>query len=322
MIVSEVEQQMRERKMSALQSLTTSSAPSSRVMLYTTPGEVVDGVSASEGFLKGHGTQVSEGELRATVSGVVERVNKLVSVKPMKAKYTPETGDVVVGRIKMISSKRWKVDINSRQEAVLQLSSVNLPSGQQRRRNEADELNMSRLFDTAVCFVQFRNWVFNRVTVGMNPCFRIYRETLSRFSCAASPSLVKRLPQHFHALEVAPGVFIEVLIGCNGFIWVGSPGAATSKQATNEKSKTHEEELVVVDKKERENIVRVANCVRVLDEIFFYVTPQSIMSIYKQSEGIDAKSILTSDGFLARSLRERLTLERVQKKTPTCFDSG
>jgi exosome complex component RRP4 len=120
------------------------------------------------------------------------------------------------------------------------------------------------------------------------------------------PSLVKRLPQHFHALEVAPGVFVEVLIGCNGFIWVGSPGAATSKQATNEKSKTHEEELVVVDKKERENIVRVANCVRVLDEIFFYVTPQSIMSIYKQSEGIDAKSILTSDGFLARVIEREI----------------
>ena len=117
---------------------------------------------------------------------------------------------------------------------------------------------------------------------------------------------MKRLPQHFHALEVTPGVFIEVLIGCNGFIWVGSPGAATSKQATNEKSKTHEEELILVDKQERENIVRVANCVRALDELFFYVTPQSIMSIYKQSEGMDAKSILTSHAFLARVIESEI----------------
>ena len=298
MIVSEVEQQMRERSLKRLQSLTTSSAPSSRVLIFTTPGEVVEGVSTSEGILKGHGTQVSEGELRATVSGVVERVNKLVSVKALKAKYTPETGDVVVGRINMISSKRWKVDINSRQEAVLQLSSVNLPSGQQRRRNEADELNMSQLFDTADVITAEVQSIFQDGAANLHARSTKYGRLFRGVLVEVCPSLVKRLPQHFHALEVTPDVFIEVLIGCNGFIWVGSPGAATSKQ--DEKSKSHEEELVVVDKKERENIVRVANCIRVLDELFFYVTPQSIMNIYKQSEGMDPKDILTSDAFLVR----------------------
>jgi exosome complex component RRP4 len=306
MIVSEVEQQMRERKMSSLQSLTTSSVPSSRVMIYTTPGEVVDGVDATEGFLKGHGTQLSEGDLRATVSGVVERVNKLVSVKALKAKYTPETGDVVVGRINMISSKRWKVDINSRQEAVLQLSSVNLPTGQQRRRNEADELNMSLLFDTADVISAEVQSLFQDGAANLHARSTKYGRLSRGVLVEVCPSLVKRLPQHFHALEVTPGVFIEVLIGCNGFIWVGSPGAATSKQATNEKSKTHEEELILVDKQERENIVRVANCVRALDELFFYVTPQSIMSIYKQSEGMDAKSILMSHAFLAQVIESEI----------------
>ena len=138
MIVSDVDREIKDRKMQTLQSLLTSSSSATKAKQNSsTPGQIIDGVRSTDGFLKGHGTQVSDGFLRSTVSGVIERVNKLVSVKALKAKYNPETGDVVIGRIIMIAQKRWRVDINSRQDAVLQLSSVNLPSGQQRRRNEA-----------------------------------------------------------------------------------------------------------------------------------------------------------------------------------------
>lgn len=34
-------------------------------------------------FCRGHGTMQSEGKLVATVSGFVERVNKLISVRPL-----------------------------------------------------------------------------------------------------------------------------------------------------------------------------------------------------------------------------------------------
>lgn len=37
--------------------------------------------------------------LVAAVPGVVERVNKLVSVRPLRARYAGDIGDVVVGRI-------------------------------------------------------------------------------------------------------------------------------------------------------------------------------------------------------------------------------
>ena len=41
------------------------------------------------GFLRGHGTHVASGdtELTATVTGFVERVNKLVSVRPLNGRY-------------------------------------------------------------------------------------------------------------------------------------------------------------------------------------------------------------------------------------------
>lgn len=61
----------------------------------------------------------------------MERVNKLVTVHPVKSRYIGETGDVVVGRIAQVASKRWKLEVNSRQEASLLLSAVDLPGATQ-----------------------------------------------------------------------------------------------------------------------------------------------------------------------------------------------
>jgi hypothetical protein len=52
---------------------------------------------------RGHGTYEDDGELVANVSGVVERVNKLVRVRPLQARYVGDVGDVVVGRVKEVS---------------------------------------------------------------------------------------------------------------------------------------------------------------------------------------------------------------------------
>ena len=96
--------------------------------------------------------------LCASLAGVVERVNKLISVTPVKTRcmfvlylylylylyfqskpgaphpnatiiqsyfyrYNGEIGDVVVGRVVEVQQKRWKVDIQSRLDGVLLLSS-------------------------------------------------------------------------------------------------------------------------------------------------------------------------------------------------------
>lgn len=49
-------------------------------------------------------------------------------------RYTPEVGDLVIGRIVEVGPSRWKVDANARQDAILMLSSVNLPGGIQVRQ--------------------------------------------------------------------------------------------------------------------------------------------------------------------------------------------
>lgn len=91
---------------------------------------------------RGHGTYVENDTITSSVAGTLERVNKLISVRPLSTRYVPEVGDLVIGRIVEVAGQRWKVEANARQDAVLMLSSVNLPGGVQRRKVESDSLKM------------------------------------------------------------------------------------------------------------------------------------------------------------------------------------
>lgn len=95
-------------------------------------------------FIKGQSTLlVDDVSLHTTVAGHVERTNRLLTVRPFRnASYHGEVGDVVVGRISNVAQKKWKVDIYAKLDASLQLSAVNLPGGELRRRSIEDELMM------------------------------------------------------------------------------------------------------------------------------------------------------------------------------------
>ena len=67
---------------------------------YVVPSHVIPGelIPTEVGFLKGHGTQQQgEADLTATVSGTVERINKLVSVRAVNSRCVAQ-GVVVVVR--------------------------------------------------------------------------------------------------------------------------------------------------------------------------------------------------------------------------------
>lgn len=59
----------------------------------------------------------------------MEKVNKLISIRPLKSRYVGEIGDVVVARVTEVQQKRWKVNTNSRLDSILLLAAVNLPGG-------------------------------------------------------------------------------------------------------------------------------------------------------------------------------------------------
>ena len=69
----------------------------------------------------------------------------MIEVIPIKQRYSPQSGDIVVGRIIELADKKWRVFINSTKRAYLNLNSIDI-GGIQRRRTEEDELNMRDYF--------------------------------------------------------------------------------------------------------------------------------------------------------------------------------
>ena len=51
------------------------------------------------GLASGHGTYRVGSSIHASVLGTVEITNKLIIVSPLKSKYSPQVGDIVVGRV-------------------------------------------------------------------------------------------------------------------------------------------------------------------------------------------------------------------------------
>lgn len=74
------------------------------------PGDLI---KKEKGFMNGHGTYEENGAIYSSVIGTVLQTNKLLSVSPLKAYYTPQIGDIVVGRVIEIGDKKWKIEIGS-----------------------------------------------------------------------------------------------------------------------------------------------------------------------------------------------------------------
>ncbi|XP_054784608.1 exosome complex component RRP4 homolog [Prosopis cineraria] len=235
---------------------------------------IADSISVNheDGFLKGHGTTDLKGEVVATVCGVVERVNKLVYVRALRSRYKPEVGDIVVGRVIEVSQKRWKLEINYSQDATLMLSSMNLPDGIQRRRTALDELNMRSIFEEndVVC-AEVRG--FQHDGLHLQARSQKYGKLKRGQLLTVTPYLVKKQKQHIHHIEQYG---IDLILGCNGFIWVGEHVEAKDDMIDDQANQSEGQEQNFTALETRKYICRTANAVRVLSNLGFNMTLEII----------------------------------------------
>lgn len=84
------------------------------------PGEVL----AEDDFYSGRGTFKEDGKICSSLIGLVSLRNKKINVIPLKSKYVPKKGDVVIGKINDVRFSMWGVDINSPYEGIIPASEV------------------------------------------------------------------------------------------------------------------------------------------------------------------------------------------------------
>ncbi|KAG7376462.1 Exosome complex component RRP4 [Phytophthora pseudosyringae] len=262
-------------------------------VVVVTPGQVIS--TETGAFLRGHGTYLSgRNELVASVAGVVDKVNQLITVRPLVSRYIGEVGDIVVGRVADVASKRWKVDVNGQQDASLMLSSVTLPGGAQRRRTYADQLQMRAFFvENDLISAEIQEVRYDGSLSLHTRSLRYGKLENGQFVAIAAP-LVKRMKQHMATL---PGIGIDVILGTNGYIWVSRSMAALGGDDDEDTASSSMETRVEVltakrqlhaatpmSVEDRRKIARVSQALLRLNEQFRMITPDSIMATYELLE--------------------------------------
>lgn len=182
---------------------------------YAVPGLML---TDDPSFMKGHGSFCQNGSIYSSVKGYVENLGCLIMVKSVNLRYQGYVGDVVVGRISELGPKKWKVDINSIQDASLHLSSINLPGNIQRRKSELDELKMREFYSEGDVICAEVQTNFQDGSIGLHTRSHKYGKLVNGVLIKVSQKLIKRARNHF----TYPLEGIEVIIGVNGFIWIGA----------------------------------------------------------------------------------------------------
>ncbi|KAH6811096.1 ribosomal RNA processing 4 [Perilla frutescens var. frutescens] len=299
-----------ERAIEQLESLSSKANSDASVI-------VADDISVNyeDAILKGHGTAEMDGRVVATLCGVVERVNKLVYVRPLRARYKPEIGDIIIGRVIEVAPKRWRLEINFSQDAVLMLSSMNLPDGIQRRRTAVDELNMRSIFEeNDVICAEVRGFQHDGC-LHLQARSQKYGKLKSGQLLTIPPYLVKRRKQHFHYLDEYG---IDLILGCNGFIWVGEHVEVRDDMVEDLSDKSEQQNVkswnTVGDEVEetytppdtRQNICRTANAIRVLSTLGVMVAVEVITEIVdlSTSMNLDVHEMLGAEFYVIVAEKE------------------
>ena len=257
-----------------------------------------DSILLEPGSLMGKGIlqDLATGSYYSAICGLVEKINKLVFVRPLKKKYTGELGDVVVGRIYEIIGDRWVVDFGGSQMATLPLGGINLPGSVQRRRTDEDKMQMRDYFregDVFACEVQK---VMESGEILVHCRSDKYGILRNGQLVQVDSSLVRRQAMHFLNITTHSGECVQLVLGNNGWIWVGLPmrqiGHIQSLNFTQVDSKSE-----AVDPKLRLKVAKIRNCILALAAAFMEVTVEAITSLLLELEKTSDDTFVSEEVF-------------------------
>ncbi|EON67560.1 hypothetical protein W97_06928 [Coniosporium apollinis CBS 100218] len=276
---------------------TAASRPTKRARLsrsLVTPGETV---TSDPQWMRGHGTYIpgDSTSIVSTVAGTVLKTNKLLSITPLRARYTPEIGDLVIGRIAEVQSRRWRVDISAPLLGALPLSAINLPGGILRKRTAVDELNMRAFFSEGDLLVAEVQSVFADGSASLHTRSLKYGKLRNGYFMAVSGTggsrrggVARSRRQVFSLATARGGGEVDVVLGVNGFIWIArhveqAKDVAVTRLEESVSLSIYSSQNDEIGPQTRREIARVAGCIRVLVEAGARVDEDMVVRAYEAS---------------------------------------
>jgi exosome complex component RRP4 len=310
--------------------------PPSTASALLTPGEPI---TSDPQWMRGHGTYIPRdtSTITSTVAGTLHKTNKLLSVTPLRARYSPEIGDLVVGRIVSVQQKKWNVDIAAPMLASLPLSSINLPGGILRRRTAVDELNIRTFFqegDLLVAEVQAlhqdntaalhtRSLKYGKLRNGL---FTSLTGAGGGGGILSRRGGVVRSRRQVFTLNTAAGE-VDVVLGVNGYIFVSKHEGRGKEGKDKDVSITRLEEGVSETLYSSQNdelspgmlgeVTRVSTLIRGLVACGSRVDEDVIVRVYEMAVEIEAEERSLGEASEAAMLGAKGVVEKVLERLQT-----
>ncbi len=186
--------------------------------IYVASGQVVvPGELVAEGHYEVSGPHVVVGRrvyAKALSVAVVEKP-KRVRLIPIKQRYIPAEGDLVIGRVIEVGPTYWLVDINSPYTAILQASEA-LPRLQQASRDLSEVFQVGDLVAARVLSFDFTHDPL--LTVRDPKLGKVSRGLLVEVPPSRVSRVIGRRGQVANLIQEA--LKVELLVGRNGRIMV------------------------------------------------------------------------------------------------------
>lgn len=249
-------------------------------------------------YHRGHGTFTTptSTQIRSTVAGTIQKTNKLLSVTPIRARYTPEIGDLVVGRIVEVQSRRWRVDVAAPLMAALPLASINLPGGILRKRTAVDELNIRTFFTEGDLLVAEVQSIFSDGSASLHTRSLKYGKLRNGYFLSVSghgggPGVVRSRRQIWTVSTANGGGEVDIILGVNGHIWIakhvepeaGGKDISITKLEETVSNSIYSSQNDYIGPETRREMARLARCIRALTEASVRVDEDMVMRTYEAS---------------------------------------
>src|ERR1700712_899344 len=251
----------------------------------------------------GHGTYTipDPPQIISSVAGTLSKTNKLLSVRPLRARYTPEIGDLVVGRIIEVQSKRWRVDVGAPVLAGLPLSAINLPGGILRKRTETDELQIRTFFSEGDLLVAEVQSLFQDGSASLHTRSLKYGKLrngvfMSVSGTGGGGGVVRSRRQVWTIDTVQGGGKVDVILGVNGYIWISKhievadpKDAAITRIEDSISSTVYSSQNDAISPETRREIARIRGVITLLVEEGLRVDEDMVMRGYEAAVSFDAE---------------------------------
>lgn len=173
------------------------------------PGEVI---TEGNEFLPGDGTEKRGEKIVALRFGLAEDNNKLIKVIPLSGVYQPRRGNVVIGKVEMLTFNGWVVDISTAENAFLPLMEV---------PRYVHKNNLEEVMDIGDMIIA-KIWSINKKAIDLSIKSRGLGKIEEGIIFEINPNKVPRIIGKEGSMikMIKDETKCNITVGQNGLIWV------------------------------------------------------------------------------------------------------